>query len=128
MTRLRGFWSDADGLSVADIVSLLVAVAFAVTVGADLTKLIRGTLAANDVDLLNVLVWPVLVVLGGGAASMFLPSLRQPRMPGGYYGYGGYSDPYAYSAPPPAQQQPAQQQPEDTQPQAGPPAEGGPSI
>ncbi|MBX5464308.1 MAG: hypothetical protein IRZ26_01990 [Clostridia bacterium] len=122
MTRIRGFWSDADGLSVADIVSLLVAVAFAVTVGADLTKLIRGTLAANDVDLLNVLVWPVLVVLGGGAASMFLPSLRQPR-----YG-SGYVDPYPPVMPSPPPAAATSQQPEDVQPQTGPPSEGGPSI
>ncbi|MDI3309804.1 MAG: hypothetical protein QJR07_22280 [Acetobacteraceae bacterium] len=105
----------------ADVVSLLVALAFAVAVGADLSKLMQGDLTTNDVDLLNVLVWPVLVILGGGAASMFLPSLRQPR-------YGSGLDPYPPVMPSPPPAAATSQQPEDVQPQTGPPAEGGPSI
>ncbi|MDN5365722.1 MAG: hypothetical protein PWP44_925 [Thermacetogenium sp.] len=74
--KIRGFWSDSDGLSIADVVVW-------VTLPPWLYTAYRYALAAdlsgNQVDFFLVLTYPLLLVLGGRAISD-LPPLRRMRI------------------------------------------------
>lgn len=102
--RLRGFWNDPEGVTVPEILELVVALTWAVAVGVELVQLIQGRLASVGVDLLTVISWTVLAVLGGGIVQRFgFPRVRGPQQmpPYGYggWGWGGYGfgyDPYGY--------------------------------
>ncbi len=74
--KIRGFWNDDDGLSIADVVVW-------VTLPPWLYTAYRYALAAdlsgNQVDFFLVLTYPLLLVLGGRAISD-LPPLKRMRI------------------------------------------------
>lgn len=69
--KLRGFWNDPQGITVSETLELIVALMYLVGGSVELRQLILGKLTSTGVDLLTVLTWPVLAILGGGIVQRF---------------------------------------------------------
>jgi hypothetical protein len=84
---MRGFWSDPEGLSITEVLSLAFAGAYFIVAGFMVRLLAAGLLTRDAVDFFEVFTWPVLVILGGYFGNKLLdrlPSLRRtpPRLNG----------------------------------------------
>lgn len=91
---LRGFWNDPDGISMSDFLALAFTASYMGLLGMTVTKLLRGTVTAEDIQLLQVVTWPVMTILGGYFGGEMLGRLRNPdrTRPGPRNGlpYGGF--------------------------------------
>lgn len=86
--KLKGFWNDADGLSIADVVIWVTLPPWLYTA---YRYAIAGELSGNQVDFFQVLTYPLLVVLGGRAISD-LPPLKRRVQLNDYEGRSSYDD------------------------------------
>lgn len=98
---MRGFWNDPDGISITDFLALLFSAAYLGVLGLAVTRMIAGELADQDIDLLQVLTWPTLTILGGYFGGQMLGRLqgslkRQPGMDPMQMGMGGMMGGYGY--------------------------------
>lgn len=100
---LKGFWSDPDGLSIPDLLSLVFTLAYLIVTGIMVRRLVGDTLTDNAIDFYQVFTWNMLTVLGGWFGNQMISrlggfSLRSRRAPEEYY-------PPAY-APPASESEP----------------------
>jgi uncharacterized membrane protein (DUF485 family) len=64
-SQLVGFWNDSDGLSITDIMSILIVGSYILFLVPFAYKMVRGSLSTNDISLLGQAIIPVTTVLGG---------------------------------------------------------------
>lgn len=64
-SKLSGFWNDADGLSITDIIAVSIVGSYILFLIPFAYKLVKGSLTVNDISLLGQTMIPVTTVLGG---------------------------------------------------------------
>lgn len=108
--KVRGFWSDPDGWSLADVVTVLV---LPVWMYVAIKFALAKDLSGNQVDYFLVLSYPLLIAVGGKAISNLpLPWPRRSGFTVAQQGY--YQQPYYYQE----QQDPMMTQTPEVAPEA----------
>lgn len=64
-STIKGFWNDADGLSITDLIAVSIVGSYIVFLVPFAYKLVKGSLSVNDISLLGQAIIPVTTVLGG---------------------------------------------------------------
>ncbi|AOQ24725.1 hypothetical protein MTAT_04760 [Moorella thermoacetica] len=87
---LKGFWSDPDGLSIPDFLSLIFTLAYLIVTGIMVRRLVSNTLTDSAIDFYQIFTWNMLTVLGGWFGNQMISrlgglQLRSRRMPEEYY-------------------------------------------
>jgi len=94
---MKGFWNDAEGVSITDWLAAIFALGYFAIVGIMAVKLYQGTLTDRAVDFFSVFSWPVMTILGGyfgdRIASRFTGRRPTPAGPGPKQGDGNSAYP-----------------------------------
>lgn len=90
--KIRGFWSDPEGLSIPEVLSLSFAALYITVTGVLLSRLLSGGLGPDALNFYETLTWTMLTVLGGWFGDRMVSRLGGSRLRRAQAGQAGSED------------------------------------